>query len=114
MTTLRQSGVVDSGACRFNDRHYASLSESCAMAKVNKQRKATVKTQTRAPREGVTVNIGHDMTVHEMQLVLSRVYAIATRDPDLADFAVSLEDSLRKLVAARISRDGVLSPDPIH
>jgi hypothetical protein len=54
------------------------------------------------------------MTAHEMQLILSRIYAIATLDPELTEFAASLEDSLRKLIAARIARDGVGSPDPIH
>jgi hypothetical protein len=73
-----------------------------------------VKTQTRAPGEDVTVHVRRDMTAHEMQLILSRIYAIATLDPELTEFAASLEDSLRKLIAARIARDGVGSPDPIH
>jgi hypothetical protein len=80
----------------------------------NQQKEWTVKTQTRALREGVAVNIQHDMTIHEMQLVLSRVYAIATLDPDLTEFAASLEDSLRKLVAARRTRDTAESPEPVH
>jgi hypothetical protein len=84
------------------------------MSKRTSQGKSTVKTQTRAPGENVTVHVGHDMTAHEMQLVLSRIYAIATLDPELTEFAASLEDALRKLIVARIARDAVGSPDPIH
>jgi hypothetical protein len=40
-----------------------------------------VKTHPRAAGENVSVNIQHGMTVNEMQLVLSRVYAIAALDP---------------------------------
>jgi hypothetical protein len=54
------------------------------------------------------------MTVHEMQLVLSRVYAIAALDPQLAEFSASLEDSWRKLIEARVTREGLRSPTPIH
>jgi hypothetical protein len=85
-----------------------------AMSKPTKQRKSTVKTRTRAPREDVPIHVRHDMTTQEMQLVLSRIYAIATLDPELMEFAASLENSLRKLITARIARDGVGSPDPIH
>jgi hypothetical protein len=73
-----------------------------------------VKTQTRAPGEDVTVHVGHDMTADEMQLTLSRIYAIATLDPEMTEFAASLEDALRKLIAARIARDRVGSRDPLH
>jgi DNA-binding transcriptional regulator YbjK len=50
------------------------------------------------------------MTVDEMQLVLSRVYAIAALDPKLGELAASLERSLRKLVEARVTREGFRSP----
>ena len=73
-----------------------------------------MKTQTRAPGEDVTVHVGHDMTADEMQLTLSRIYAIATLDPEMTEFAASLEDALRKLIAARIARDRVGSRDPLH
>jgi hypothetical protein len=72
-----------------------------------------VKTQT-APGKDVTVHVRHDMTAHEMQLTLSRIYAIATLDPELAEFAASLEDSLHKLISVRMPRDSVVSADPIH
>ena len=73
-----------------------------------------MKTHPRAAGENVSVNIQHGMTVNEMQLVLSRVYAIAALDPQLAEFAASLEASLRKLIEARVTREGSRSPAPVH
>jgi hypothetical protein len=84
------------------------------MAKSISQREPTVKTQPRAAGENVSVNIQRSMTVHEMQLILSRVYAIAALDPQLAEFAASLEGSLRKLIEARVTREGFRSPAPMH